>query len=67
MVLIIGLGMGLITRTVGRMARRMWTRGTNVEEDDEMKDALTLTLISLDETKENKKSKTKAGFHLKAY
>ena len=62
MVLIIGLRMGLITRTVGRMARRMWTRGTNVEEDDEMKDE-----TSLDETKENKKSKTKAGFHLKAY
>ena len=55
MVLIIGLGMGLITRTVGRMARRMWTRGTNVEEDDKMKDE-----TSLDETKENKKSKTKA-------
>ena len=60
MVLIIGLGMGLITRTVGHITRMMWPRalyrGANVEKDDE---------ISLDELKENTMSKTKAGFHLK--
>ena len=47
---------------MGLIARMMCCRGNKIEEGDERIDE-----ISLDELKENKMSKTKAGFHLKAY